>query len=416
MKSWIAYGKEKLYFDLPENAEIVEVALSHHEPSEAPEVIINTALENPIGAFKIEDIVKKGHKICIISDDITRPTPVGLILDALMPRLLKAGISEEDIFILIALGSHRKMTDEELSAKLGNYALSIKVVQSQFSSDDASIRIGTSTKGNPVLVQKSAMEADIRIGIGNIVPHNTLGWSGGAKIVFPGIADESSVAEFHMQAALHEEALFGTVENPVRHEVESWAKEMGLTFIINTVLSRECKLIDCVAGDYVKAHREGVKKAEKIYGVPIKEKFDIVIADMEPYSFDFWQGTKALNASVKMVKEGGTVIMSGPCEEGVGPHPEYLDFMGMRGLKSPDESAEEDPLAVSVGFMIGKQMKHFDTMMYTEGLTEDELKRAGIKKITDMGKEIEYILKDTQGPVKIALIRDGSEVLPVMKS
>lgn len=415
MDTWIAYGKETITFPLPDNAQVAEILLPVHAPALPPQEIISGALNAPIGAPRLEESVKPGQRVCIICDDITRPTPAALILDELLPRLEGIGLNKEDIFILFALGSHRPMTGAEIEKKIGKrHAATYRVLQSDFADPSSSKEMGKSAAGNPVLINRAAAEADIRIGIGNIVPHNTLGWSGGGKILFPGIADESTVAEFHMQAALHDARVFGLPDNPIRQEIESWVQGIGLHFIINTILSRENALLDCVAGHYVAAHRAGVEKAKLVYGVTVAEQADVVITDMEPYSFDFWQGTKGLNAANLIVKDGGTVIIVGPCAEGVGPHPEYLDFMGMRGMSRPDKMdlSGKDPLAVSVGYMIGKLMARFHTCACTQGLTEQELEVAGIRKISDIGAVLKDLASRAKQPLKIAIIRDGAEVLP----
>lgn len=422
MQSWISYGEERLEFKIPEEYDVNEMILAKIEPKKGPAEIIRESLDDPIQSQKVEDMVRPTDKICIICDDITRPTPCEFILDELMPRLLKVGVPLDNIFILIALGSHRKMTEEELIFKLGEkHFNSLEVIQAEFISENASIEIGKSSKGKPILVQKRAVEADFIIGIGNIVPHNTLGWSGGAKIVFPGIADESSVAQFHMEAAIHRLNLFGEVENSVRDEVEKWAKFIGLDFIINTILSRDDELLYCVSGHYIKTHREGVKLAKEVYGVAIKERADVVIVDMEPYSFDFWQGTKGLNAAIKVVKAGGHVIICGPCGEGVGPHPEYLDYMGDRAKEKPDEvikklgHSEYDPLAISVGYMMGRDMQNFSTYVLSEGIKEKELQRAKVEKIDSIGDVLGRISGNNKEKLKLTIIRNGGEVLPLLE-
>ena len=420
MKSWVSYGNEKMYFSIPEKYIVKEMILPEIIPRSEPDEIIKKSLNNPIHSKKLEELVKPIDRVCIICDDITRPTPCNIILEEIIPRLLDRGVALTNIFILIALGSHRKMTEEELIYKLGKkYYSSLEIFQSEFISDTASVKIGESSKGNPVLVQKHAVEADILIGIGNIVPHNTLGWSGGAKIIFPGIADEASVAEFHMDAAVHRMNLFGEVENSIRNEVERWAKDIGLDFIINTILSRDEKLLECVSGHYVRAHREGVEIAKKVYGVQIQEKTDVVIVDMEPYSFDFWQGTKGLNAAIKVVKDGGHVILVGPCEEGVGPHTEYLDYLGDRAKEKPDEIIRKlgnkgyDPLGISVGYMIGRDMQKFYTYVYSDGMKKEELDRAGITKINNIDDLLKELAIKSNEVLNITIIRNGGEVLPL---
>lgn len=403
----IAYGNEKIPFHIPSGHRVTELCLPVVEPTKVVPDIINAALDKPIGTRQIEQIVKPGQRICIISDDVTRPTPVGSILDHLIPRLIKSGAKLEDMVIMIALGSHRRMTEAEITNKLGDHAQSIRILQSSYE-DDQFVSVGKTTSGNDIWLAKTAMEADIRIGIGNIVPHNTLGFSGGGKILFPGIANERSVSEFHAHAASFAGGVFGQIENEVRDEVERWVDDAGLSFIINTVLNREGQLVACVAGDFRAAHRAGVKRAYDIYAVPFTEKADIVVVDGEPSSFDFWQGTKGLNAASIVVKPGGSVILSCPCTEGVGPHDEYLDALGGRNVNDTG-----DPLAVSVGQMMHQLTQYYDTYMYSNGMKNEQLQRANIKKIGDISLCVQQLLQRYGPEATICLIHDGAELLPI---
>jgi nickel-dependent lactate racemase len=413
MKTWLAYGKEFLHFTLPETLSVDELVLPDVKCSETPADIIARSLDRLIGVDSLASVIEPGKSICLISDDITRPTPVALVLDQLLPRLESFGVRDEDLTILIALGSHRKMTDEELAGKLGaNRIGRYRIVQSSFTDDRDFIEVARSSRGNPVLIHRSATDADIRIGIGNIAPHNTLGWSGGAKILFPGIADEASIAEFHMEAAFHPENLFGKVENSVRHEVERWVDSAGLHLIINTVLNRAGQLVDAVAGHFVKAHREGVCLAKKIYGVAFDTPYDLVIIDAEPYSFDFWQGTKGLNAASLLVRDGGVVLLAGPFGEGVGPHPEYPDVMGLRGNREMLQESG-DPLAIAVGHMIGRQMRRYETFVYTENHLDAVLEKAGICIVKDIGETITKLVAKRPDLQKAVIVRNGAEILPI---
>jgi nickel-dependent lactate racemase len=145
-----------------------------------------TTREQAIASLPIEKIVKKGQRICIITDDNTRHTPVKKILKELLPRLEKSGINKNQILIVMALGSHRKMTSEEIIEKVGkNVFDTYRVINSEFHDKSLMVEIGQSQIGTPIRVLKEIMEADIRIGIGSIAPHGCMGWSGAAADFFP---------------------------------------------------------------------------------------------------------------------------------------------------------------------------------------------------------------------------------------
>jgi nickel-dependent lactate racemase len=177
------------------------------------------------------------------------------------------------------------------------------------------------------------MDCDIHIGIGCLVPHPVMGWGGGGKILYPGIAGEETVAYFHLKASLHDENMFGLDTTPIRDMMENWVDAIGLDFIINVVLNAKQQIADVVAGHYVLAHRAGVQKGKRISGCRVTEKADVVIVSSHPADQDFWQSPKAMYAAERALKgeSGGTMILVSPNYEGVGPHPEYPELMGKDG-------------------------------------------------------------------------------------
>ncbi len=412
----LKYGNNHLSFCLPVDIDLEEICLDSNGIPSASADLIEESIHKPFGV-KLSDIAGEKDKVAIIIDDITRPTPTKEILAVLIPVLFHIGVRAENISITIALGTHRPMTNEEVRKKVGEeFAEQITIYQPDYKSDEEFIQVAFDDGGAPVSIYKKVYEADVRIGIGNIVPHNALGWSGGAKILFPGVANEKSIANFHMRAARHE-PVFGEVENPIRREVEAWVSKIGLHFLINTVLDRECKLIGCVSGDFIRAHRKGVELATAVYSKKITSKADLVIVNGEPSSFDFWQGTKGLNAAARVVKDGGDVILAIPCREGVGPHPKYIDYISLDDSTDLPEQADaeiyDDIIALSVGLMISKLNRKYTVHVYTDGLSEEELNRANMSKIADLQERIDHILQE-KGVRKVLVIHDGAEILPTL--
>ena len=273
----IQCGGREYELKIPEgiNARVIEP--NHVEKAKDPREMIKDALDHPVGSLPIDKIVKPGQKVCIISDDITRFTPVEMILQEMLPRLEGAGIAKEDIVIVMALGSHRYMTEEEMVKKVGRDVFdNYRVINSEFHDQTKLVAVGTSSLGTPIRVIKDAMEADVRIGLGTIAPHGCMGWSGGAKILYPGITSEDIVSEFHAMQGLADGILFGMDECPIRLAVEEWTEKIGLHFIVNVVLTAEMELYRAVSGHYVKAHRAGVAYAKEVCGAELSEKPNVI--------------------------------------------------------------------------------------------------------------------------------------------
>lgn len=345
---------------------------------------IRAALDGPIASPRVETIVRAGNTVCIICDDITRRTPVREILAELLPRLHGAGVSVADILIVVALGSHRKMTDAEMRAKLGQDVLAAyKVLQSEFRDLDKLAQAGTSPLGTPIRVFREALAADIRIGLGTIAPHGCMGWSGGAKILYPGITSEDIVSELHAMQGLADGILFGMAECPVRHAVERWTAQIGLDFIINTILTEDMDVYRVVAGHFVKAHRAGISHALDVCGVAVKTAPDVVLVSSKPLEADFWQCGKALYGAAAVARPGGSLILLAPCHEGIGPHPEIVTYSGMPdGVAALQKRLHsggtgEDLLVMAVGVSMGKINAAFHTALVSDGLTQEDVAPGG---------------------------------------
>lgn len=416
---WISYGKDVIEFDLPDDCECFEIEPNRIKAASEPLLEVENALNAPIGV-RLEDLIAPGKRVCIISDDISRPTPVWLILRSLLPRLEALGTRREDIFFVLALGSHRKMESREICEKLGEEVLSeYRVLQSSFTDPNSLILVGTTENGIGIEVYRDVMDSDVRIGIGNIAPHGTLGWSGGAKILFPGVTSERTVSRFHMKAAMLSNSYFGDADNPVRHDIEQWAETIGLHFIVNTVLLGGGEIYRVVAGHPVLAHRKGVSFGREVYFVKAPHRADIVLVDSHPSDGDFWQGTKGFYPSDILLRDGGTSLLVAPCYEGEGPHPIYARMIGddnaeavLEALCRDGKTENWDPLAVAVGAQLSRMRRRYHMSMYTNGLPDEVLARAKIRRVRDIGRELARLLNRYGEGARLAIVRCGAEVVP----
>ena len=385
--------------------------------------LIRDALDHPIGAPRIENLLRPGQRVCIISYYNTRVTPVRTILQELLPRIEGAGILRRDIFIVIALGSHRPMTQEEIAAKFGQDIVDrYQILNSEFENPDMLTQVGTSELGTPIRVYKPAMEADIRIGIGNVVPHGCMGWSGGAKILYPGITSADIVSEFHVMQGLRDEVLLGMVECPVRLAVEEWTKNIGLHYIINTVLDENMNLYRAVAGHYIHAHRKAVSYAQAVCGVSLKQRPDVVLASAYPIDIDFWQCGKAAYGPTRVIAEGGEFLLLAACTEGVGPHPQILDYMALENgtevlsHRIASQNTGEDLLTMAVGVSMGRVVRHSNVTLVTDGLLPEDCRRGQMSHCSpaNLQQALQQALERFEDPF-LLIIGEGGEVIPLLE-
>lgn len=422
MEHHIRYGPQELAFQIPAGCRFASLSPSPVQPAPDPTAEIERALAQEIGA-SLAALAAPGKRVCILSDDTSRPTPVSLIVPVLLRRLFALGIARDAVYFVLALGSHRRMTDQEVAQKLGAaIARDYPVYQSSFADPSELIDLGTTEDGAAIRVYKRVMDSDLRIGIGNIVPHNTLGWSGGSKILFPGVTSEQTVCQFHMRAMMpRNERIFGSVENGVRRDVESWTEKIGLHYIINTVLTGEQQLYRAVAGHHVLAHRAGVNFARDVYSVTAPFTADIALVDSYPSDCDFWQGTKGFNPADVVVRDGGAAILVSPFYEGVGPHPEYPEMIGRDDASAlleallhdgPSAAPGLDPLAVAVGALLSRMRKRFDLYVMSEGVDDALLRAARIRRTTDLTLTLDALNRHYGGHADILAIHSGAEVVP----
>jgi len=420
IKVSIPYEKSKLDFAVPKMnlCEILEpnrVSLPENEEEE-----IERAIDNPVGSKKLEKIVKPGDKVIIICEDIARLTPVDRILPLLLNRLNEIGVTDENIKIVMALGSHRPMSSTEMIRKVGeNVFKRVKVVNSEFKDKAKLVDLGLAPGGVRVWVDRQVMEGDIRIGVGSIAPHAAAGYTGGGKIVYPGIVGEETVAQFHLRRAFLSQSVLGIVENAVRLEMEKWVDTVGLDFIVNVVITPENKIYKVVTGHYVKAHRIGVKYSQEVYGVRANEKVDIAVVSSFSADQDFWQGTKGIISGELIVRDGGTLILVTPCFEGVGPHKNYPKYIGDDDPDSLLKTATEnlmDPkeiLSLAVALPVARIRKRLRLVSrISKGINSEEAKEAKFERFNTINEALQEGLSYYGKEAKVSVIPCGGESCP----
>ncbi|MFW6138289.1 MAG: nickel-dependent lactate racemase [Spirochaetota bacterium] len=299
----------------------------HTEKSE--EEVIKDGLRNPIGSPPISQIVKKGQKILILVDDYTRSTPTNTILPQVINKLRAAGISHNNITLLIASGTHRKMTLQEKIKKYGSSIVTNYPIKDHLWNNAREIvQLPKTRNGTEIWVNKALLNADFIIGVGHIVPHRVSGFSGGCKIVQPGVCGAVTTGQTHWLSALFDgPEIMGKIDNPVREEINEVGIKAGLKFIVNPVLDGEGHMVHCLCGAPVEAHREGCRRAMEVFGAHLSEKADIVIADSYPADMELWQASKGIYSADLALKPGGVIMLVTPCPEGISSeHPKIMEF------------------------------------------------------------------------------------------
>ena len=318
MKIEFGYGKGVQVVEVPDQ-NVIDVLMSNpmeHERRGADAV--KYALENPIGAGKLRDAVKPDQKVVIITSDISRPLPSYDVVPSVLDELYAAGVPKENITVVFGLGSHRMQTKEEMIHLVGERAYN--EVRCMDSDVNDCVHMGDTSHGTPVDITRVVAEADFRICLGNVEFHYFAGYSGGAKAIMPGVSTPAAIQANHSMMVSND-ACAGKLEgNPIREDIEEAGRICGIHYIVNAVLDEHKHIVYAVAGDSVKAHRVACAYLDKMYRKAIPEKADIVIVSQggAPKDANLYQTQKALDNAKHAVKDGGTIIVVGACNEGLG--------------------------------------------------------------------------------------------------
>jgi nickel-dependent lactate racemase len=321
----LPWGRETIDLSLPDGWHVAgtmkPAALSG---AADPLLATQAALQNPVGLPRLCELARPGIKVALVIDDISRPTPVSLIFPAVLAELESGGVTLEQITVVPALGLHRPLSEAEVYTRLGPSAANpgLKIENPDCDDPATLANLGITSRGSPVLVNKTVANADLVVSIGCIEPHIIASFGGGYKNLFPGVAGRAMIAHNHSLNCTPD--TFNNVGQPIDHNPmrldleEAGAMLKPPVFVINAVLNSALEVVQVVAGHPVQAHRAGSRISAGIYGVQIPALADIVITDSNPMDSDLRQGVKALGNTVRAVKRGGFMITLVRAEEGVG--------------------------------------------------------------------------------------------------
>jgi len=374
----------------------------------------------PLGTPKLSELVAGKRKVLIVTDDNTRLTPLSRLLPPITREIQQAGVKTDDIMILIGLGTHRPMTENEIQDKFGKeFAETYTIVNHAWDDSSSLVSLGTCELGFDVIINKLVKQTDLIISVGSIVPHATTGFSGGGKTIMPGICGGKTIEDTHWAALEYNMAeILGNFDNAVRQAIVSICRKIAHKFIVNTVLFKGSSVFDIVAGDFEEAHLIGTDICRRIYGVSIPEKADIVIAEAYPTDIDLRQAIKAICSADLICKDGGVIILPAQCNEGISPQfPNFSKF----GFSNPEKifsdvengKFQEKLLAytlIAVGRIISERVKAILVSPNIDSVTANEM---GFLWASDLQESWEMAKKITGKSAKTIVLREAGELLPI---
>src|SRR5262245_24775282 len=323
MRVKLEYGRTGLDVELPDDRVVGPLAIKPAPPLDNPTNVLRQKLAKPTGSPPLAELARGRKSACILICDITRPVPNTILLPPILETLEAAGIPRDKILILIATGLHRPNAGAELLELVGSEIASKYRIENHHGKVlTEHTFLGTTPKRLTAWIDTRYIEADLKITTGLIEPHLMAGYSGGRKLICPGIAALETVKIWHGPDFLeHPKADCGFLEgNPVHEENTRIARMAGCDFIVNVTIDANRQITSLVAGDMEEAFLEGVRFIENVVKAEISEPCDVVVTSCAGYPLDttFYQAVKGLTGALPIVKEGGTIVMCASLSEGIG--------------------------------------------------------------------------------------------------
>jgi nickel-dependent lactate racemase len=346
------------------------------------------------------------------------------MLPPVLEEIRSAGIPDRSVEIIMALGSHRPMSDREIREKLGSGIVDrFNVTNHEWTNPDNLYFAGRVAPGIDVWVNRKMREFDFIIGLGQIMPMDVCGFTGGCNIIIPGLCGPKTSADFHwVRVGIAAEEVIGRRENAIRQAIDNSAMAAGLSAILNVILDGEGRICGAVYGHPVGAHRRGVALALEAHTVLLPGKADVVVADGFPFDIEFWQVNKALDNAALAVRDGGVIIIVSPCFEGLSvTHGEDIRRIGYRSKKEILRLVGEGEFKHRVTAVHMIQVaeatveKGVTCILVTDGIPPGVLREVHLEYAPDPQSALTMAFGRVGVDATVAVLNRASETLPLIQ-
>ncbi len=298
------FGDDEIELVFPENWIVKECRIAGHDKLPLSDDEMRQALQKPFGTPRLQEMAKKDDQVCIIFDDLPKPTPVSRIAPFVLEELHEAGITDEQIRFVCAAGTHRPLMHPEFEAKLGREIVEKYLVYNHSIWENL-VYMGKTKRGTPVYINREFASCDLRVAIGSLFPHPLAGFGGGGKIILPGVSGIETIAHHHKNM-LENTGMGRLDDNVFRLDIEDAARIAGLHFKVDAVLNNRREVVGLFAGDLVEEHRAGAALARQVYSTETVKDADVVVLNTYPDECQLGRSTECISSSLK---EGGDVVI-----------------------------------------------------------------------------------------------------------
>ncbi|MGA6993847.1 MAG: nickel-dependent lactate racemase [Candidatus Deferrimicrobiaceae bacterium] len=418
----LLYGRNSIPLRLRDGIRVTVVRKHPMTPIHNPVQAVKQTLGKPVGSPPLAEMARGRKTACILICDITRPVPNGLLLPPLIETITAAGVPKENILILVATGLHRPNEGEELREIVGSDEVFRTIrAENHFARDrEAHVDLGKTSRGIPILIDRRFVEADLRIVTGLVEPHFMAGYSGGRKLVAPGVAYQDTILQFHTAHILeHPKSANCVIEGNPLHEAQiEIVRTIGGIVALNVVIDEKRRIGFVNFGEVEASHRDAVAYMRKHAEVTMPRRFKTIVTTGAGYPLDrtYYQTVKGMVGVVDILEPGGTVIIASECSEGMGSR-EFVAAQRLLCEVGPDrfmsvltgrDKAHIDEWQTE---MLVKALRVGTIRLHTTGLGKEDLKHVFVDPVSSIEEAVMASVK-AHGDPDVAVVPEGPYVIP----
>lgn len=421
-RTTIRYGRGELPVRVPAGVDVTVVRKPPMPVERDPDGAVRLALRAPRGSAALRTLARPGARVAIAICDVTRPVPNGPILRGLLRELEGAGVHADDVTVIVATGLHRPNEGAELAELVGDPGLvgSLRIVNHRALNDDEHVWVGETDRGTPVWLDRRFVEADVRIVTGLVEPHFMAGYSGGRKVVAPGLAHARTIRRLHSHSFMGDPrcAPCRLDDNPLHGELLAIAAQLGPVLAVNTVIDEARRVSAVTFGDLRVSHEAAVDHVRRFVEVPLPRRFHTVVTSAAGHPLDatYYQAVKAMVTPLEVLEPGADLIVAARCDEGLGSSSygsaqRTLTELGLDRFLAgvaEKEAADVDEWQTE---MQARAMKVGRISILAEGLSPEERRLTGVEVVDDLAAAIEASIA-RHADRSVAVIPEGPYVVP----
>ena len=420
MNITLDYHRTGLEVRVPDEHLAAVLNMRETSPLVDPVAATREALRRPVAGPPLETLGLGRRNACVVVSDITRPVPHDIILPPLLECLERSGLRPEDITLLVATGLHAPMDEDQLRETLTDAVVDrYPVINHVARNGEEQADLGTTRTGIPIHVDRRYVRSDLKVLTGLIEPHFMAGYSGGRKLVAPGLVGVETIKHLHGPKILeHPRATTGVLDgNPLHEAALEIARRAGVDFILNVSMDEDRRITGVFAGELDRAHRQGVIHVDDMVVAGVEEQVDIVVTSAAGYPLDttFYQAVKGMVGVLDILKKDGSIVIAAGCADGIGSAEfedllrrttdidAFIEWIQRPGVFTIDQWEIEE---------LVKALKKGRIYLFSDGLSDDDARECLVEPVPSVEAGIERALRRHGSDATIAVVPRGPYVIP----